>query len=106
MEQTAPSAQVEAVPVQEAANLSGLTRDERQSAEAACSPAKQMQGRSAYDECLVAKAKELEAVPPVDLTGLSPGDVQTVQSLCSTEKFLKGPAAYRACLGRRVLSLP
>lgn len=91
---------------QETAVMSGLTQDERQSAESACSNARRTQGPSAYNDCLAAKVRELEEVPPVDLTGFSKGDVQLIQSLCSTDKALKGPAAYRACLARRALSLP
>ena len=105
LEQNAPTGQTGTMEGQETADLSGLTGDERQSAEAVCSSAKQ-HGSDAYNKCLVSKVRELEGVPPVDLTGFARGDVQMLQSVCSAEKFSKGPAAYRACLARRVLSLP
>lgn len=105
LEQNAPTGQTGTMEGQETADLSGLTGDERQSAEAVCSSAKQ-QGPGPYNKCLVSKVRELEGVPPVDLTGFARGDVQMLQSVCSAEKFSKGPAAYRACLARRVLSLP
>jgi hypothetical protein len=86
--------------------LSGLTRDERESAESSCASAKRTHGTDAYNECLTSQIRELEGVPHVDLSGFSKGDVQLIQSMCSTDKFLKGPAAYRACLARHSLAMP
>lgn len=106
VQQIAPSEPLHVPDARKNPDLSGLSRDERESTEAVCSTSKHLRLPSAYEDCLVWSLGELERIPPVDLSGFSKGDVELLRSLCSTEKALKGPAAYRACLARRALSLP
>lgn len=106
MQQISPSEPLHVPDARKNPDLSGLSRDERESTEAVCSTSKHLRLPSAYEDCLVWSLGELERIPPVDLSGFSKGDVELLRSLCSTEKALKGPAAYRACLARRALSLP
>ena len=87
-------------------DITGLSREEISSLEAACSRDKYQNGPAAYNSC---KARQLSALskgtPAPDVTGLSREEVSSLEAACSRDKYQNGPAAYNSCKARQLSAL-
>jgi hypothetical protein len=83
--------------------LAALSRDERDSIESACGPAKMLDGPAAYNQCLHYRLDERSRGPRrPDLSALSRDERDSIESACGPDKILNGPAAYNHCLQYRL----
>jgi hypothetical protein len=89
----------------QAPDLSGLSAEERQSIEMACSYEKNVVGPAAYYTCLKKQLKSLVGVQRPDTSSLTSQERQSIEMACSYEKNVVGPAAYYACLKKQLSSL-
>jgi hypothetical protein len=89
----------------QAPDLSGLSAEERQSIEMACSYEKNVVGPAAYYACLKKQLSSLVGVQRPDTSSLTSQERQSIEMACSYEKNVVGPAAYYACLKKQLSSL-
>jgi hypothetical protein len=86
-------------------DLSGLTSDERQSIESACSYDKLVVGPGAYNGCVRKQVDALSGSHKPDLSSLTSEELQSIESVCSYDKLVVGAAAYNGCVRKQVDAL-
>jgi len=87
-------------------DFGGLTADEQQMVDNACSQQRYLEGPAAYNQCARRQIDGLRHGPArPDFAGLTVDERQMVDNACSQQRYLEGPAAYNRCARRQVDSL-
>jgi len=86
-------------------NIPGVSVEDQQSIESACSTDKYLFGPRAYHDCVDRQMRALSGSKSPNISGLSMEDQQSIESACSTDKYLFGPRAYHDCLDRQLRAL-
>lgn len=87
-------------------NTIQITREEKESLEAACSTDKYINGPAAYRACIDRHMASLKSgVRRPDLSALSRAEKESIEAACSTDKYVNGPAAYNTCLANQLAAL-
>jgi hypothetical protein len=98
--QVGPPAEGEVAPVPD---LSGLSKEDRESIEMTCASDKLTGGTQAYNECLRQQVAALKSTPrPGGLSKLSRADREAVEFACTSVRLMKGPAASNQCLAEQM----
>jgi hypothetical protein len=84
-------------------DLSGLSKEDRESIEMTCASDKLTGGTQAYNECLRQQVAALKSAPrPGGLSKLSRADREAVEFACTSVRLMKGPAASNQCLAEQM----
>jgi hypothetical protein len=86
-------------------DLSGVTQEDRNSIESACSYEKNVLGPAAYHDCLAKQLAALGGSRKPDLSRVAQQDRYSIESACSYEKNVLGPAAYHDCVAEQLVAL-
>ncbi len=98
--QVGPPAEGEIAPDPD---LSGLSKEDRESIEMTCASDKLTGGTQAYNECLRQQVTALRSTPrPGGLSKLSRADREAVEFACTSVRLMKGPAASNQCLAEQM----
>jgi hypothetical protein len=98
--QVGPPAEGEIAPDPD---LSGLSKEDRESIEMTCASDKLTGGTQAYNECLRQQVAALKSTPrPGGLSKLSRADREAVEFACTSVRLMKGPAASNQCLAEQM----
>jgi hypothetical protein len=98
--QVGPPAEGEIAPEPD---LSGLSKEDRESIEMTCASDKLTGGTQAYNECLRQQVAALKNTPrPGGLSKLSRADREAVEFACTSVRLMKGPAASNQCLAEQM----
>ena len=98
--QVGPPAEGEVAPEPD---LSGLSKEDRESIEMTCASDKLTGGTQAYNECLRQQVAALKNAPrPGGLSKLSRADREAVEFACTSVRLMKGPAASNQCLAEQM----
>jgi hypothetical protein len=98
--QVGPPAEGEIAPEPD---LSGLSKEDRESIEMTCASDKLTGGTQAYNQCLRQQVTALRSAPrPGGLSKLSRADREAVEFACTSVRLMKGPAASNQCLAEQM----